>query len=290
MTQHRSPAQDRSRRRRATLLDAAVHLLTDGGFAAVTHRAVARHAGLPLAATTYYFTSRDQLIAEAFAALVDRELATLRTWITRHGLPGLLDAVAAADRTRQLGLWELYVHAGRDPALQAIARRWTDGFLQILADTLHLPPHEPRLRLLYTTVSTLWLEHLVEQRPLDEARSLLAHAAQAAQPAIMKPMIHHLALRTDWQQAQSAGEYRISTLGRTLDDEGFIHCSRDMDQLRTVHAAFYSEVTEPLLVLDIDPTGLDVRIENGYPHLYGPLPLSAVTAARPFTPSDAGDP
>lgn len=281
MTQHRGPAQDRSRRRRATLLDAAVHLLTDGGFAAVTHRAVARHAGLPLAATTYYFASRGQLIAEAFATLVDRELGTLRDWIAHHGLPGLLDQIAAADRTRQLSLWELYVHAGRDPALQAIARRWTDGCLHILARTLGLPPHDTRVRLLSTTVTTLWLEHLVEQRPLDDARALLA---QAAETAIMKHMIHHLALRTDWQHAQSAGEYRISTLGRTLDDEGFIHCSRDMDQLRTVHATYYRDVTEPLLVLDIDPTGLDVRIENGYPHLYGPLPLSAVTAARPYTP------
>lgn len=281
MTTHRSPAQDRSRRRRATLLDAAVHLLTHGGFAAVTHRAVAHHARLPLAATTYYFTSRDQLIAEAFAQLVDRELATTRAWITRHGPHRLLDQVAAADHTRQLALWELYVHAGRDPALQAIARRWSDGCLRILADTLRLPPDDPRLRLLYTTVSTLWLEHLVERRPLDEARTLLTLAIEHA---IMRPVIHHLALHADWQHAQNAGEYRISTLGRTLDDEGFIHCSRDLAQLRTVHDTFYADVTEPLLVLDIDPTGLDVRVENGYPHLYGPLPLTAVTAARPYTP------
>ncbi|WP_425569529.1 hypothetical protein [Nonomuraea salmonea] len=40
-------------------------------------------------------------------------------------------------------MWELYVHAGRDPALQAIARRWSDGCLRILADTLRLPPDDP---------------------------------------------------------------------------------------------------------------------------------------------------
>lgn len=95
-------------------------------------------------------------------------------------------------------------------------------------------------------------------------------------------MIHHLALATDWTRAQQAGEYRISTLGRTLDQEGFIHCSHDHDQLRTVHAAYYSHVTEPLLILDIDPTGLDIRHENGYPHLYGPLPVNAVTRTRPY--------
>lgn len=96
-------------------------------------------------------------------------------------------------------------------------------------------------------------------------------------------MIHHLALRTDWENARAAGEYRVSTLGRTLDQVGFIHCSRDLAQLHGVHTAFYSHLTEPLIILDIDPAGLDVRVENGFPHLYGPLPLTSVTATRPFT-------
>ncbi|MEV0387988.1 DUF952 domain-containing protein [Nonomuraea sp. NPDC050643] len=97
-------------------------------------------------------------------------------------------------------------------------------------------------------------------------------------------MIHHLALTTDWDNAQKAGEYRISTLGRTLDQEGFIHCSRDLTQLHTVHTTYYTHITQPLLILDIDPTGLDIRLENDHPHLYGPLPLTAVTATHPYTP------
>ncbi|WP_425465243.1 DUF952 domain-containing protein [Nonomuraea diastatica] len=96
--------------------------------------------------------------------------------------------------------------------------------------------------------------------------------------------IHHLALQADWDSARQAGEYRVSTRGCSLDDAGFIHCSRDLAQLRGVHSAFYTDVTEPLLVLDIDPAGLDVRVEDGFPHVYGPLPVSAVTAVHPFTP------
>ncbi|MEO3868269.1 DUF952 domain-containing protein [Nonomuraea sp. B12E4] len=95
--------------------------------------------------------------------------------------------------------------------------------------------------------------------------------------------VHHLALRTDWEAAQPTGEYRISTLGRTLDEEGFIHLSRDLTQLHRVHTAYYQAVTQPLLILDIDPTGLDIRLENDYPHLYGPLPTNAVTAVHPYT-------
>jgi DNA-binding transcriptional regulator YbjK len=174
------PAQERSRRRRAGLLAAAVDLLTEGGFAAVTHRAVAHRAGLPLAATTYYFTSRDQLLAEAFAQLVETELDTMRDWLHTHGPTALPDHIAAADHTRQLGLWELYVHAGRDPVLRQIARRWTDGCVRLLAESLGLPPGDPRVRLLYTTMSTLWLELLVEQRPPAEARTLLQHATEIA--------------------------------------------------------------------------------------------------------------
>ncbi|WP_113703895.1 DUF952 domain-containing protein [Nonomuraea lactucae] len=99
--------------------------------------------------------------------------------------------------------------------------------------------------------------------------------------------ILHLALRADWAAARSAGDYRVSTLGRTLEQEGFIHCSRDLEQLRGVHAAFYGHVSDPLVVLEIDPTGLDVRFEGGFPHVYGPIPLESVTAVRPYEPTTA---
>lgn len=38
--------------------------------------------------------------------------------------------------------------------------------------------------------------------------------------------IWHLAHRDDWEQACSAGAYRMSTRGATLDQVGFIHASR----------------------------------------------------------------
>ncbi|MFG3437428.1 DUF952 domain-containing protein [Nonomuraea sp. NPDC047897] len=97
--------------------------------------------------------------------------------------------------------------------------------------------------------------------------------------------ILHLALATDWTAARTSGHYRVSTLGRTLEQEGFIHCSRDHDQLRAVHAAYYSHLTQPLLVLEIDPTTLDVRLEDGFPHVYGPIPIDAVTATHPYPPT-----
>jgi DNA-binding transcriptional regulator YbjK len=52
-------------RRRAALVEAAAELLVEGGFDAVRHRAVAERAGLPLASTTYYFDSLDELVMAA---------------------------------------------------------------------------------------------------------------------------------------------------------------------------------------------------------------------------------
>ena len=52
-------------RRRYALVSAAAELLCEGGFDAVRHRAVARRAGLPLASTTYYFSSLDDLLVHA---------------------------------------------------------------------------------------------------------------------------------------------------------------------------------------------------------------------------------
>lgn len=100
--------------------------------------------------------------------------------------------------------------------------------------------------------------------------------------------ILHLALTADWDAARTAGEYRVSTLGRTLEQEGFIHACADHTQLNGVFERFYRDVTAPLLLLTIDPAGLDVRLEipedsaEAFPHIYGPLPITAVVSATPF--------
>ncbi|WP_216211470.1 TetR/AcrR family transcriptional regulator [Amycolatopsis aidingensis] len=62
-------------RRRAALVEAAAALLAEGGFDAVRHRAVAERAGLPLASTTYYFDSLDDLVAAAVEHHSRTELA-----------------------------------------------------------------------------------------------------------------------------------------------------------------------------------------------------------------------
>ena len=47
----------------------------------------------------------------------------------------------------------------------------------------------------------------------------------------------------------------------------------------------YYEGAGELLLLEIDPKQVpsEVRFEGGFPHLYGPLPVSAVTNVRRLT-------
>jgi DNA-binding transcriptional regulator YbjK len=58
---HRASAQ----RRRDALIQAAAELAAELGAGAVTHRAVAARAGVPLSTTSYFFSSIDDLVAEA---------------------------------------------------------------------------------------------------------------------------------------------------------------------------------------------------------------------------------
>jgi uncharacterized protein (DUF952 family) len=59
--------------------------------------------------------------------------------------------------------------------------------------------------------------------------------------------IFHIALATDWEQAVAAGEYRVSTLGRSLEEEGFLHMSYAV-QWPGVLDAGYRDVPEPLVL------------------------------------------
>ena len=65
-------------RRKVALVEAAADLLLEGGLDAVRHRAVASRAELPLASTTYYFESLDDLVAAAVEACGNRELDMMR--------------------------------------------------------------------------------------------------------------------------------------------------------------------------------------------------------------------
>jgi uncharacterized protein (DUF952 family) len=93
----------------------------------------------------------------------------------------------------------------------------------------------------------------------------------------------HITERVCWQEAVGTGEYRVSTRGVTLEQEGFIHCSL-RHQLRGVAEMFYADADDlVVLVIDSERVPADIRYEatapggESYPHIYGALPVGAVT-------------
>jgi glutathione S-transferase len=106
--------------------------------------------------------------------------------------------------------------------------------------------------------------------------------------------IFHIARQSDWQRSLTDGTYRVSTLGRSLEDEGFIHCS-ERHQVAGVANAFYRGVPGlVLLVIDADRVGPDVKDEaldggaERFPHIYGPLNVDAVVVVEPLEPGEDG--
>ena len=106
--------------------------------------------------------------------------------------------------------------------------------------------------------------------------------------------LFHITERTTWEAAQPAREYRTSTRGVSLEEQGFIHCSL-RHQLRRVAELFYGDAEDlVVLVIDSDRLTAPVRYEapepeaERYPHLYGPLPAEAVTAVLPVARDATG--
>lgn len=148
-------AQGRSRQRRDELLAATIELFAEGGSRAVTHRAVARRAGLPPATTTYYFASIQELLREALAAHIKQwtsDVADLTdldtgTTISLDDATSLVSHVFA-QRGPEVAALELsiYLAATRDPALRDSATEALEKFealaVRILSQ-LGVPKGEP---------------------------------------------------------------------------------------------------------------------------------------------------
>ena len=99
-------------------------------------------------------------------------------------------------------------------------------------------------------------------------------------------MIYHLTEPDRWARSQAEGVHTGSSRGIELADEGFIHCST-AEQWPVVRGLFYADVHQ-LLLLHIDESLVDSEVvyeqlgdaPAEFPHIYGPLPLSAVVAVE----------
>lgn len=73
----RQATRESSEHRRLSILKAVLRIIVKEGVRGVRHRAVAKEAGVPLSATTYYFKDIHDLLADAFALFVKEQMEAI---------------------------------------------------------------------------------------------------------------------------------------------------------------------------------------------------------------------
>ncbi|MCW2620699.1 MAG: hypothetical protein JWL64_301 [Frankiales bacterium] len=133
--------------RRQLLVEAAAAVLQEKGPGGVTHRAVASQGGLPLASTTYYFGSRDDLLLAAMEQSVSVSLAgaegvlaaTKPTRRSGKAAAALLLKVVTGGLSDPAGaraLAERSLVVTREPSLAPAVQRWTAAATTLVREAL----------------------------------------------------------------------------------------------------------------------------------------------------------
>lgn len=169
------------------IADAAIQLLATGGLRCLTHRYVARTANVSLAATTYYYDSKDEILALASKRLLNaytdavrraageirqrqRHEPDFRTFVRR-----LLWSGAGRNRDETVAWCEVMFELARTPEGREIARAWYVTFEQVLgevADAIGVPNPERSIQSAIHTTAGLML--MIVSLRLDPQR--LSHA------------------------------------------------------------------------------------------------------------------
>ncbi len=167
--------------RRGALQDAVIRVLENGGAGAVTHRAVAAEAGLPLAAATYYFEGIDDLLVSALLRVTERQVA-----LFAHLCPASLPRVATVlhdwvyrSRASAIAQYELLFLAMRRDSLREAADLWYRALDEAIAPFVSDPR---RARVTALAVDGLILRMLWRGDPesLTDVESALRDILQAS--------------------------------------------------------------------------------------------------------------
>lgn len=104
----------------------------------------------------------------------------------------------------------------------------------------------------------------------------------------------HICTRDEWDETRRTGERRPES----LDSQGFVHLSAPYQVHLPANRLFAGRTDLMLLRLDPDALAAPVRWEPGvptdpesmlFPHLYGPIPATAVIDITPFLPNVYGE-
>lgn len=145
----RETKQDRSSARRQRITEGAIVAISRYGIAGVTHRRVAQEAHVSLAATTYYYGSKRDIIADASHTLLARYVEAFERFAHRQrenaGDMTLCDFVmrlvsnaVEQNATDSLAWCEIILNTVRDPNLRELSQTWFDTLALVWRDIAHL--------------------------------------------------------------------------------------------------------------------------------------------------------
>lgn len=194
MYQNAAAAQPRGARRREEILRATLRLIGERGADAVTHRAVAEEADVPLSATTYYFASKEELLEQALLLAAREETERLERLVLELAPRDLsvdewaaavgrqIAGDVAADPANHVALFELGLEATRRPPLRGELQRWQDAHLRLAemgCRAIDSDQPEVDAQLVVATLTGLMLQQLAGGR--DDFES-----------AVMRPALERL--------------------------------------------------------------------------------------------------
>ncbi|WP_328392906.1 TetR/AcrR family transcriptional regulator [Nocardia sp. NBC_00416] len=122
---------------RGVLMDSAEQLMMEQGWAAVTSRRIAEHAGLKPQLVHYYFRSMDDLFLELFRRRADQGLETLAQ-VLKSDRPLHALWAFSTDTTAARFTMEFVGLANHRPAIRAEVVRYSEQFREAQTEALGL--------------------------------------------------------------------------------------------------------------------------------------------------------
>ncbi|HEY7622129.1 MAG TPA: TetR family transcriptional regulator [Solirubrobacteraceae bacterium] len=170
---------------RAAIIEATIRLIGRDGVDGVTHRAVAREAGVSLSSTTYHFASKDEIVSDALrrvAALeIERIARDAERLVSDPDVASIARALAAwlTEQLRGEGLlrvragYHLQLEAVHRPELRAIHIEWGQAVRDLAERVLRAagsPRPETDAIILASAIDGMRLDEVTAPRPGFERR------------------------------------------------------------------------------------------------------------------------
>ncbi|AXK89089.1 TetR/AcrR family transcriptional regulator [Nocardia farcinica] len=156
--------QARGERARAAIIDAAIAILTDAGYSALTTRAVQAACGLSRGSLLFQFPTREDLLAAVIDELVGRRATRAQRIIdefaARPPADRLVAAIAAVrelfsgpDFLAEMELWSAArtnpaLHTSLVPLVEKIGARLREQLTELFGPEIAAHPHYPQVAML----------------------------------------------------------------------------------------------------------------------------------------------